>query len=165
MIRAAQLPYLRRLAESVTPIRLVTEVDRARDRAFQLRRQIRETISQSAWGTELMAIEPLLDEYDPALVAAAALHQRGVAEQPESETPSWTRVYVTVGRRDGTRPADLVGILVKVAGFRPNAIGRIDIRDSFSLIEVRPEDAEQAIRGLNGQTVRGRRVLARLDKK
>ena len=43
-------------------------------------------------------------------------------------------------------------------------IGRVEVRETFSLVEVAAEQAARAARGLTGTTIRGRRVLARLDR-
>jgi hypothetical protein len=45
-----------------------------------------------------------------------------------------------------------------------DAIGRIDVRETFSLVEVTAGTADRAVRGLTGTTIRGRRVVARLER-
>jgi hypothetical protein len=44
-------------------------------------------------------------------------------------------------------------------------VGRVEIREGFSLVEVRAEDGDRAVRGLTGATIRGRRIAARPDRK
>ena len=51
-----------------------------------------------------------------------------------------------------------------VAGVAKDDIGRIDVRETFSLVEVAAGAADRAVRGLTGTTIRGRRVIARLDR-
>jgi ATP-dependent RNA helicase DeaD len=80
-------------------------------------------------------------------------------------TAAWVRVFVTAGRKDHARPADLVGALVNGVGLAKDHVGKIEIRDAFSLVEVRADDAERAVRGLTGATIRGKRIAARLDRK
>jgi len=43
-------------------------------------------------------------------------------------------------------------------------IGRIDVRETFSVVELAAGAVDRAVRGLTGTTIRGRRVLARLDR-
>jgi hypothetical protein len=44
------------------------------------------------------------------------------------------------------------------------AIGRIEMRETFSLVEVPTGDAERVARALSGLTVRRRKLIARVDK-
>jgi ATP-dependent RNA helicase DeaD len=44
-------------------------------------------------------------------------------------------------------------------------VGRIDIRDSFSVVEVDASVADRVIRALNGTTMRGRSLRVDYDRK
>ncbi len=166
LVRASQLHYLRRLAQPLRPLRVAGETDRAYDRAFAARRRVRERLAQGHLDAELLTLAPLFDEFDPALVAAALLTLPG-GETPVSgvEEPAVpVRLFVTAGRQDGVRPSDIVGALVNGVGIAKEAIGRVDIRDKFALVEVRADEADRAAKGLNGSMLRGRRVAARPDR-
>jgi len=69
-----------------------------------------------------------------------------------------------VGKKDRASAKDLVGALIREAGLAKSDIGRIDVRDSFSLVELAPSAAQQAVQKLAGATIRGRRVTPRLDR-
>jgi ATP-dependent RNA helicase DeaD len=71
---------------------------------------------------------------------------------------------VGAGKKDGVTPNDLVAVLTKELKVNREKIGRIELRDSFSLIEIPSAEAEQVARGLNGATIRRRRVTARVDR-
>ena len=43
-------------------------------------------------------------------------------------------------------------------------MGRIEVRDLFCLVEIRADHAERAVKGLTGVTVKGRRIIARVDQ-
>jgi ATP-dependent RNA helicase DeaD len=74
---------------------------------------------------------------------------------PRSES-SMVRLFLRVGKRDGVRPADLVGAIANEAGVAGDQIGDIDLYDTFSFVEI-PSDAENAvISALNHTTIRGR---------
>ena len=78
--------------------------------------------------------------------------------------PTWTRVFVGVGKRDGAGPGDLVGAITgetKVAG---GQIGKIDVRQNFTLVDVDSLVAEVVVEGLDGRRIKGRQVVARLDR-
>jgi ATP-dependent RNA helicase DeaD len=164
LVRGAQVPYLERIAAHPRPLRVAGEADVARDRAAAVRRRLRERLAGDLTG-ELLTLDPLFDEYDPALVAAAALATASAPPEPASEEPGWKRVTVSAGRREGIRPGDLVGALLNEVGLPRAAVGRIDLRDGFALVEVRADVADRAIRGLTGIVLRGKRITARPDRR
>ncbi len=167
LLDAPQLPYLQRLAAPLDAVRLQGAAERARDRLTQLRREVRERLAAGPPLSELLALDSLFDEHDPALVAAALL-SLGRAAPPTGAPPdatAWVRVHVNAGRRDQLRPGDLVGVLLNAVGLVKEDIGRIELREGFTLVDVRAEEAERAVRGLTGTTVRGRRIAARLDRR
>jgi ATP-dependent RNA helicase DeaD len=84
-----------------------------------------------------------------------------------SDGPSpkaWIRLFVGVGEKDGVGPGDLLGAIAGEAGVEGSQVGKIEIRDTFSLVEVLPPVAEKIIRSLNGTTIRGRAVRVDHDR-
>jgi ATP-dependent RNA helicase DeaD len=73
----------------------------------------------------------------------------------------YTRLYVSIGRRRGVRPADLVGAITGEAKIPGKAIGAIEIADQFSLVEVGESFADQVIRSMTGALIKGRKVGVR----
>ncbi|SEM34792.1 DEAD/DEAH box helicase [Halomonas caseinilytica] len=51
-------------------------------------------------------------------------------------TEGMTRYRVAVGHKDGIKPGQLVGALANEGGIEGNRIGRIDIRNAFSVVEL-----------------------------
>ncbi len=172
LLRPPQLAYLKRIAGEARPLRLPGHTDRVRTEATRLRSELRKRLEHTDLTTALIAVEPLLDEYDPALIAAAALSWQGdTPSTPEmSEAPSktdaatWTRLFVTAGRRDNLGSGEILGAVLQAADLQRADVGRIEVRESFALVEVRPQVAEHTIRCLSGEKIRGRRVTARLDR-
>jgi len=166
---ASQVPYLKSIA-SLAPFPLPSRADRAQDRNAALRSEISARLTQSDVDAELAVLAPLFEEHDPALVAAALLalsRQPSAVSQPSpvaSPQSGWAKVFVTVGTKDRASAKDLVGALIKEVGLQKGQIGKIDVRETFSLIEVSPDAAEQAVRQLTGVSIRGRRVSARPDR-
>jgi ATP-dependent RNA helicase DeaD len=70
-----------------------------------------------------------------------------------------------VGRKDEASANDIVAALTREIGVDRRQIGRIEIRDLYSLVELPAPDAEDICRRLTGRTIRKRRVVARLDRK
>ncbi len=172
LLRPPQLAYLKRIAGEARPLRLPGHTDRVRTEAMRLRSELRKRLEHTDLTTALLAVEPLLDEYDPALIAAAALSGQGDTPSapdvneapPKADAATWTRLFVTAGRRDNVGPGEILGAVLRAADLQRTDVGRIEVRESFALVEVRPEVAEHTIRCLSGEKIRGRRVTARLDR-
>jgi len=166
---ASQIPYLKSIA-SLSPFALPSAADRAQDRGAALRAAISARLTHSDVDAELAVLAPLFEEHDPALVAGALLaisRQPSAVSQPSpvaSPQSGWAKVFVTVGTKDRASAKDLVGALIKEVGLQKGQIGKIDVRETFSLVEVSPDAAEQAVRRLSGISIRGRRVSARPDR-
>ena len=159
---------------------------RARGRESAIRDELRRAISDQSIEREILALEPLLDDFDGVEIAAAALklleqaratpHVAPASDAPSPSMPrsrepreprsaggAMSRLFMTVGERDGVRPADLVGAIANQAGLNSSAVGKIDIRESHSIVEVASDSADAVIERINGTTIRGRRVVARRD--
>jgi hypothetical protein len=168
LVTAGQLPYVRSLAAPLAPLPLPSAADRARDRAATLRDQIARLLAEGDLDAELALLDPLFERFDPAEVAAALLalgrQPRTASAAPTSAAPMWTKIFVNIGKKDRAAAKDLVGALIREVGVEKSQIGRLDVRDTFTLIEVAPVVAEKVTRGLAGVTIKGRRVLARPDR-
>jgi hypothetical protein len=170
-VSAAQLPYLRSIA-TLTPLALPTGADRAQDRAEALRGRVAERIAAGEVDAELALLSPLFERFDPAEVAGALLALLGEGRMGKGEQPApppssgaeRVKVFINVGKKDRASAKDLVGALIREAGVAKDDIGRVDVREAFSLVEIAAAAAPQAIRKLTGATIRGRRVLPRLDR-
>jgi len=174
-----QLPWLRRHFHPLTALRLPSAADAAERRAERIRSALAGIIEAGNLDRELLALSPLFDRYDPADVAAAALRAAqagrlamhsgeaatGAADAPvASGIAAWAKIWVGVGKKDSVRAGDLVGAIVGEAKVPGERIGKIDVRDLYTLVEVRAEDAERVAGALTGATIRGRRVVARVDR-
>jgi len=83
----------------------------------------------------------------------------------ESDRPGGVRLFIGAGRRAGIRPADLVGAITGETGVPSRVLGAIDIADSYSLVDV-PEDlADEIIAGMKHANLRGQKVTIRRDAK
>ena len=61
--------------------------------------------------------------------------------------------------------ADIVGAVTGEARIAGEQIGRIEVRDTFTVVEVDSSVAERVIRALNGTTMRGRSLRVDFDRK
>jgi ATP-dependent RNA helicase DeaD len=243
---ARQIPALRVLAGGgrVTPFVLSGPGARARSRDEKVRDELRASLAGGVNARELIALEPLLTEFDGVEIAAAALRllererekresppaerapvaERAAApappaeraeraerpergERPErseraprsdrgerparsdrgerpdrgargasprgaprgapSRTPAsrgaMSRLFVNAGKSDGMTPRDLVGSIANESGISSDQIGKIELRDTHSIVEISTPVAEQVAEKMNGITVRGKRLTMRVD--
>jgi ATP-dependent RNA helicase DeaD len=251
---ARQIPALRVLAGGgrVTPFVLSGPGARARSRDEKVRDELRAALANGVNARELIALEPLLIEFDGVEIAAAALRllererekdkpaekapktdhilpptveraapaeraeradreerprsdrgersdrgDRGErpprGERPErdrgarpdrgsrdsaprsggfsrgapSRTPesrgAMSRLFVNAGKADGMTPRDLVGSIANESGISSDQIGKIELRDTHSIVEISTPVAEAVANKMNGITVRGKRLTMRVD--
>jgi ATP-dependent RNA helicase DeaD len=161
--------YLRQLSAKPRPLQLAGPLDAARSAEQQQRSQIQRAIETAAPASRsLLTLAPLFERYDATAVAAALFDLwRGStpsASPPEAAPSATAKVYVGAGKKDGVTANDLVAVLTKELRVDRTQIGRIELRDSYSLIELPAQDAERLAGQLNGTTIRRKRVSARVDR-
>ncbi|MEO7085215.1 MAG: DbpA RNA binding domain-containing protein [Gemmatimonadaceae bacterium] len=180
LIQPRQLSSLRALSAggSLKPIALPDPGTRAREREHRIRAELSAALAKGQFGRELLALEPLLDEYDGIEIAAAALQlldrarsSRAAVAPPSTPPPpgqrptgDLVRLFVNVGSRDNVRPADLVGAMSNHAGISSADLGKVDVRESHSIVEVAPRVVETVIENVTGVSIRGRRAVVRRDE-
>ena len=118
----------------------------------------------------------LLDFVERVLVAGGAPDGDApvVAAQRPAEAPVVTaapvapnataRMFVSVGRQDGTTAADLVAVLTKEVRIDKAKIGRIELKEAYCLVELPAAEVEQIVRGMDGRTVRNKKIMAKVDR-
>ncbi len=75
-----------------------------------------------------------------------------------------TRIYISVGRKAGVNPGDLVGAITGEAGLKGRDIGTITVHEMYSLVELPKDKARKVAKELNHCTIRGRKATVRLDR-
>ena len=212
LVAPRQVPALRRLTTgTVAPLDVSPVAAKARSRDEKLRSALRAELNAGFPAREVMALEPLLAEFDGLEIAAAAVRliererseartRRVEAERPvervserapehserseRSERPErperseraaggerppsrsaggFSRVFLGIGERDGVKPGDLVGAITGESGITSDRIGKLEIRDSHTVAEIAAGDADTVVEKMNGVSLKGRRVTARID--
>ena len=74
-----------------------------------------------------------------------------------------SRLFVNAGKADGMTPRDLVGSIANESGISSDQIGKIELRDTHSIVEISTPVAEAVANKMNGITVRGKRLTMRVD--
>ena len=65
---------------------------------------------------------------------------------------------IEVGRRDGVAPREIVGAIANESGIEGRFIGRIDIEDDYSLVDLPEGMPREIFQHLRGVFVRGKRL-------
>ncbi|EIF00111.1 DEAD/DEAH box helicase [Saccharomonospora glauca] len=76
-----------------------------------------------------------------------------------------TRLFVSLGRRAGVRPQDLVGAIAGESRLRGKDVGAIEIADKFSLVDVPDAAADDVITALRDSSIKGRKVIVRRERR
>ncbi len=96
--------------------------------------------------------------------AGAAASGPGAGSGAPAAPAAFVRLFLSVGSKDGVGPGELLGAITGESGIRGDQVGRIDVRDTFSRVEVEEPVAGTVIRALNGISIRGRSVRADYDR-
>jgi ATP-dependent RNA helicase DeaD len=173
----AELPHLRAIADDAGyALQPAPPPREPRTALTDFRDEIRAALRDEDIDAQLLVLDPLFHEFSPAEVAAAlsALVRRKQPERDRPEPPApaessrgqpFVRLFVSAGQKDGVRPAEIIGAFASEAGITGDQVGRIEIRETFSVVEVDPQVAERVIRGVNGTTLRGRSLRVDYDRK
>jgi ATP-dependent RNA helicase DeaD len=182
-----QLPALRALCGGgrVTPLTLSGPAARAVTREEKMREDLRAVLADGIPARELLALEPLLAEFDGVELAAAALRlldrirentpaampafgsggdagARG-AKPARASKGEYAKLYINGGTKDRITPNDLVGAIANEGGISRDQIGKVDLRETHALVEIAADVAGKVARAITGVTVKGRRLAARID--
>ncbi len=69
----------------------------------------------------------------------------------------FTRLFISLGKTDGFRPADLIGLMNDHVRGRVD-VGRIDLMRNFSFFEVDETEADRVVKAMNQSKWNGRKV-------
>jgi ATP-dependent RNA helicase DeaD len=167
----------RRTGYSVKP--MPPEARGGNEAIEQLRSTVEQALQNEDVAPYLLVLEPLFREHGAAEVAAAAvaLLRRKAPSAPTAVAPTapstptslpegaaWAKLFLSVGERDDLRTGDLLGAITGEVGIKGAQVGRIDIHESHTVVEVEHGVARAVIKALNGTTIRGRSVRADFDR-
>ena len=170
--------YVSRTAPTRRPIQLGSKGAAVAERDAVLRGRIATAIEGGDHSAAFYALAPLFEDHDPQTVAAAlfGLWQArpaatvaipAAAAAPvaaPASHPTMAKVWIGAGKKDDATVADFVAVLVREVGIDRSRIGRIELRDTFALVEVPAVDADAIVQRLSGITIRKRKLTARVDQ-
>jgi ATP-dependent RNA helicase DeaD len=167
-----QLQSIERFSgQRMQPLRLPEPhelLERQRDRLLQKLRDIAaEGLTDfDAWVEDIVEREDLTLEQ----VAAAALRlawgegplATSAAEEASFDPNDMVEIVLPVGSWNRVRPGDIVGTIAGATGLPGKVVGRINLRDRVSFVEIAASQVERVLAALNNVRIAGRVVTARL---
>jgi len=79
-------------------------------------------------------------------------------QQEYSGNGDYTRLFVNLGSKDGFYKASFLQFILDMSDLRKDVLGKIDMREMNSWIEVDSKAAKQMMRSLDGKNYKGRRI-------
>jgi ATP-dependent RNA helicase DeaD len=77
---------------------------------------------------------------------------------PERGASGYTRLFVNLGTKDGFYKASFLQFILDMSDLRKEALGKIDMRDMNSWVEIESGAAKQMINAVDGKNYKGRRI-------
>jgi ATP-dependent RNA helicase DeaD len=113
-------------------------------------------------------IEELVEEYDSIDVGAAALKllmdapdQTNAPQSTFGDTGAeagMVRFFINIGRKQAIGPADIVRSIAENASIPGGVIGKIDIYENFTFVEVPTDTAATVASAMQKSHIRGREI-------
>ena len=75
------------------------------------------------------------------------------------------KIFINKGKRDGLDSRDIIKLLGKHTDLAPSDIGRINIMPNFSFVEIPKKMIEDAIRDIDGKSLKGKSIKAEYSEK
>ncbi|MFD2171264.1 DEAD/DEAH box helicase [Tumebacillus lipolyticus] len=164
---------LLKMIEKVTKAKLVSKevpslADVAERQTEIWRDRLVRTIQDGKLASYRAILSGLVDEFDPLDLAAAALKlasgedfEAQDADYNFGETggaPGMVRFFINIGRSAKVGPSDLVKLISEEAGIPGGAIGKIDVFEKFTFVEVQEESAPFVFEALRKSRLNGSRI-------
>jgi ATP-dependent RNA helicase DeaD len=152
----------------IKPMKMPTASDVAERRISILKDSLRKTLQEGDLELYVNLIEQLAEEgpHDVVDVAADGTAHRERDDRPreersQSDEPK-VRLSMSVGKRDGIRPADVVGSIANEADVPGRDIGPIEIHDEVTYVSVPPRYVDAILEKVGRARFRGRAVNMRV---
>ena len=163
----------RAVGQRMEPRRVPTASDVAAAQRERLAATLGEIIElEEELERPMSLVDELAAYYDPSLIAAAAISLLLEPEPEEPEIPvtsfgaerGMLRLFINIGSKDGLRPSDVVGAIANEAQIPGKSIGVIEIKDTYSFVEIPDHLAEKVVNAIQGSRIRNREVRVEIAR-
>ncbi|MGB8232510.1 MAG: DEAD/DEAH box helicase [Methanobacterium sp.] len=131
--------------------------------------KIKRIINNEKLDKEVHMVEKMMEEDYSSVETAAAL-LRIVMEKPGNSPqkteefgdtgagPGQVRFFINIGRKDKAKARDIIKAIADRTGLSSSSIGKIDVFDKFSFVEIPEASASEVISTMRGARIKGRSV-------
>jgi ATP-dependent RNA helicase DeaD len=132
--------------------------------------KIKRIINNEKLDKEVHMVEKMMEEDYSSVETAAAL-LRIVMEKTGNTTqsaaqdfgdtgagPGQVRLFINIGRKDKAKARDIIKAIADRTGLSSSSIGKIDVFDKFSFVEVPEGNASEVVSTMRGAKIKGRSV-------
>ncbi|MCY6485207.1 DEAD/DEAH box helicase [Clostridium aestuarii] len=138
--------------------------------------KIKNVIEEGHLGKYIDFVENLLDEDFTSVDIAAALLKMSMGEQKKEEVvdlrddfsefdtgttgaeTGMVRLFINAGRINKIRAKDVIGAIAGETGIAGKVIGKIDIYDKYTFVEVPKENAREVLNIMKNNTIKGKKI-------
>lgn len=132
--------------------------------------QVADVIENEDLETFITYIEDRVNQDDiTSIDVAAALLKLAIGQGETVEQEAFdfgetgaqdgmVRLFVNIGKKQGTRPGDILGAIAGETGISGDLIGTIDMYDRYTFVEVPRECAKQVIDVMKDAKIRGKSI-------
>ncbi len=101
----------------------------------------------------LHADEPLPDY-------CGELEEFHLPENPlKPQAPVWVTLYIGKGKKDKLNKIDIVGFLYKKGNLGKDDIGKVDVKDYYSVVAIRRKKLKQTLNLIKGEKIKGVKTI------
>lgn len=127
--------------------------------------KIKHIINNETLDKEVHMVEKLMEEDYSSVETAAALLRLILAKNSAKQTDDFgdtgaasghVRFFINVGRKDRVKARDIIRSIADRTGLSSSSIGKIDVFDKFSFVEVPQTSASEVISKMRGAKIKGR---------
>jgi ATP-dependent RNA helicase DeaD len=150
-----------------------SENEVAKIKAEKILDQVDEIIEKDSLKDMIDIIEEQINDKDyTALDVAAAFLKKYMGETEEKEAFSeddfsdtgaeeegMVRLFINVGKESRVRPGDIVGAIAGETGIDGKLIGKIDMFDKFTFVEIPKENAREVLSRMKDVKIRGKNIV------
>jgi ATP-dependent RNA helicase DeaD len=96
--------------------------------------------------------------------ASAPMHRATEPQAAAASSGEYAEIFVSVGRRDGVRAADLQELLLDHLGIDKDDVKRIRVRERNAFVSIRRTEAQRAIDGISKASWGNRPLTAEIAR-
>lgn len=132
-------------------------------------KKVKNVINTEDLEKQILIVEKMIEEDYTSLETAAALLKMAMSNEEGNEdsgndfgntgaAQGMVRFFINVGRKDRVKAKDIVRAIAEKTGLSSSIIGKIDIYDKFSFVEIPDNSAQDVLSAMNGSKMKGRSI-------